>query len=46
MLNLSRRNADVDVQCPVQEGYYVVKQTVALPKEIPQGDLPIILSTS
>ena len=42
----SRRNTDVDVQCPVQEGRYVVKQTVALPKEIPKGELPIVLQCS
>jgi hypothetical protein len=28
------------VQCPVEEGDYVVEQTVALPKEIPKGALP------
>jgi len=33
----------MDVQCPVEAGKYVVEQTVALPKEIPQGELPMIL---
>lgn len=40
----SRRNAQTDVQCPVEEGHYVVEQTVALPKEIPQGAMPSSLS--
>lgn len=41
MLTLSylRRNANTTVQCPVQEGNYEVVHTVALPKEIPQGQL-------
>jgi hypothetical protein len=38
----SRRNAQADVQCPVDKGHYVVKQTVALPKEIPQGELLVM----
>jgi hypothetical protein len=37
-----RRNAQADVQCPVSEGNYVVEQTFALPKQIPQGELPSI----
>jgi len=36
----SRRNAETDVQCPVEKGDYVVEQTVALPKEIPKGTMP------
>ena len=41
MLTLSylRRNANTTVQCPVEEGNYEVVHTVALPKEIPQGQL-------
>jgi hypothetical protein len=35
-----RRKAQTDVQCPVGKGNYVVKQTVALPKEIPRGAMP------
>ncbi|KAI0304894.1 ML domain-containing protein [Russula brevipes] len=35
------RNAQTDVQCPVNKGQYVVKQTVALPKEIPQAKFTI-----
>ncbi|KAN0125165.1 ML domain containing protein [Russula decolorans] len=31
------RNAETDVQCPVEKGHYVVEQTVALPKEIPKA---------
>ncbi|KAI5115312.1 hypothetical protein M0805_004991 [Coniferiporia weirii] len=31
------RNAEADVQCPVEEDEYVVVQTVALPKEIPRA---------
>ncbi|EJC98807.1 uncharacterized protein FOMMEDRAFT_143165 [Fomitiporia mediterranea MF3/22] len=31
------RNAQTDVQCPVNEGDYVVEQTVALPKEVPRA---------
>ncbi|KAH8119719.1 ML domain-containing protein [Phellopilus nigrolimitatus] len=31
------RNAEASVQCPVDEGDYVVEQTVALPKEIPRA---------
>lgn len=34
-----RRNSDVDVKCPVEEGDYEVTQTVALPKEIPRGTI-------
>ena len=36
-LFLSRRNANVSVQCPVKKGVYHVTQTVTLPKEIPPG---------
>jgi len=36
----SRRNAETEVQCPVEKGHYVVEHTVALPKEIPQGAMP------
>lgn len=32
-----RRNANATVQCPVEGGDYTVVETVALPKEIPQG---------
>ena len=32
-----RRNANATVQCPVQEGNYVIKHTASLPKEIPLG---------
>jgi ML domain len=35
----SRRNAELEVQCPVKEGDYLVEHTVALPKEIPKGEL-------
>ncbi|KAI0257565.1 ML domain-containing protein [Lactifluus subvellereus] len=35
------RNAQTDVQCPVDRGSYVVQQTVALPKEIPQAKFNI-----
>jgi hypothetical protein len=35
----SRRNAELEVQCPVKEGNYLVEHTVTLPKEIPQGEL-------
>ncbi|THH04893.1 hypothetical protein EW145_g5194 [Phellinidium pouzarii] len=31
------RNAETDVQCPVDEDEYVVEQTVTLPKEIPRA---------
>ncbi|KAF4572840.1 Phosphatidylglycerol/phosphatidylinositol transfer protein [Pleurotus pulmonarius] len=31
------RNADTDVQCPVEPGDYEVEQTVELPKEIPKA---------
>ncbi|KAF7966635.1 hypothetical protein HWV62_37593 [Athelia sp. TMB] len=31
------RNAEADVQCPVEVGDYTVSQTVALPKEIPRA---------
>ena len=34
---ISRRNANASVTCPVEQGDYVVTQTVTLPKEIPQG---------
>lgn len=33
------RNAETDVQCPVEEGSYTIEQTVALPKEVPRGEL-------
>lgn len=36
---LSRRNANTDIQCPVEEGEYTVVHTVELPKEIPKGEL-------
>ncbi|KAI0307797.1 ML domain-containing protein [Multifurca ochricompacta] len=35
------RNAQTSVQCPVNKGTYVVEQTVALPKEIPQAKFTI-----
>ena len=38
-----RRNTKADVQCPVEAGDYEVSQTVALPKEIPQGMLLSLL---
>ncbi|KAH9982461.1 ML domain-containing protein [Lactifluus volemus] len=31
------RNAELEVQCPVKEGNYLVEHTVTLPKEIPQA---------
>ncbi|KAF8960884.1 ML domain-containing protein [Flammula alnicola] len=31
------RDANASVQCPVQTGSYIIEQTVALPKEIPQA---------
>ena len=31
------KQADADVQCPVEPGDYLVKHTVKLPKEIPPG---------
>ncbi|KAG6911902.1 Phosphatidylglycerol/phosphatidylinositol transfer protein [Tephrocybe rancida] len=31
------RKANASVQCPIEEGNYVVKHTVALPREIPRG---------
>ncbi|TEB34983.1 hypothetical protein FA13DRAFT_1753373 [Coprinellus micaceus] len=31
------RNANATIQCPVEEGYYIIEQTVALPKEIPRA---------
>ncbi|KAG8990854.1 Phosphatidylglycerol/phosphatidylinositol transfer protein [Tulasnella sp. 427] len=31
------KNADADVQCPVDEGRHTVVQTVELPKEIPRA---------
>jgi hypothetical protein len=34
-----RRNANTSVQCPVERGAYEVVHSVALPKEIPQGQL-------
>lgn len=33
-----RRKANASIQCPIEKGDYVVKQTVELPKEIPQGE--------
>lgn len=36
MIRFSEK-AGTEVQCPVEEGEYVVEQTVALPKEIPRG---------
>ena len=36
--DIYRRNANASVQCPVQPGEYTLQQTVALPKEIPQGE--------
>ncbi|KAF7966655.1 hypothetical protein HWV62_37549 [Athelia sp. TMB] len=35
------REAQADVQCPVEAGDYEVSQTVALPKEIPQAKFNI-----
>ncbi|KAI0002032.1 hypothetical protein BJV77DRAFT_970781, partial [Russula vinacea] len=35
------RNAETDVQCPVDKGHYVVEHTVALPKEIPRAKFTI-----
>lgn len=37
-LNLRRRNAETDVQCPVEPGEYTIEQVAALPKEIPRGE--------
>lgn len=37
-LNLRRRNAETDVQCPVEPGDYTIEQVAALPKEIPPGE--------
>ena len=45
-LKLPRRNSNVDVQCPVEPGQYHIVQTVALPKEIPQGELLNLLYQS
>jgi len=41
-LRYLRRNANTSVQCPVEKGTYEVEHTVALPKEIPQGELSSI----
>lgn len=41
LLTFLSRAAETSVQCPVEEGEYVVEHTVALPKEIPQG-LPLV----
>jgi len=43
-----RRNANATVQCPVEPGSYHVTHTVALPKEIPPGELvnPSLLEQS
>jgi hypothetical protein len=38
-LSYLRRNANTSVQCPVEQGKYEVVHTVALPREIPQGQL-------
>ncbi|KAF8481171.1 ML domain-containing protein [Russula ochroleuca] len=35
------RNAETDVQCPVDKGHYVVEHTVALPNEIPRAKFTI-----
>ncbi|KAI0274633.1 ML domain-containing protein [Gloeopeniophorella convolvens] len=35
------RNAQADVQCPVDKGSYQIEQTVTLPKEIPQAKFKI-----
>ncbi|KAK7058893.1 Phosphatidylglycerol/phosphatidylinositol transfer protein [Paramarasmius palmivorus] len=35
------RNAEAEVQCPVEEGSYEVTQTVALPKEIPKAKFKV-----
>lgn len=37
-LNSRRRNAETDVQCPVEPGDYTIEQVAALPKEIPRGE--------
>ncbi|KIK71085.1 hypothetical protein GYMLUDRAFT_235459 [Collybiopsis luxurians FD-317 M1] len=35
------RNANASIQCPVEEGDYVVEQTVDLPKEIPPAKFKV-----
>ena len=35
------RNAELGIQCPIEEGDYEVEHTVALPKEIPPGMMPM-----
>ncbi|KAH7883673.1 ML domain-containing protein [Phlebopus sp. FC_14] len=35
------RAANASIQCPVQKGDYLVSQTVALPKEIPQAKFSV-----
>lgn len=37
LLTVASRAANATVQCPVEEGDYVVSHTVALPREIPPG---------
>ena len=36
---LSRRAANVEIDCPVQPGVHTVTHTVSLPSEIPPGEL-------
>ena len=31
------KNAELDIQCPVQSGDYTVSHTVTIPKEAPPG---------
>lgn len=45
-LSFLRRNANTTVQCPVEEGIYEVVHTVALPKEIPQGQSPSLYTVA
>ncbi|KLO20167.1 MD-2-related lipid-recognition [Schizopora paradoxa] len=37
------RNSDMELQCPVKEGDYTVKQTAQLPKEIPPGKFKVTI---
>jgi hypothetical protein len=39
LITFSSRNANTSVQCPVKPGDKIVEQTVALPKEIPKGEI-------
>lgn len=37
--DVHRRNAEADIECPIEKGEHTVVHTVALPKEIPKGKL-------